>query len=170
LNNISKFAKLFSDNQLINMSISKIARQAKVKEIISSQDVSSQEELCEMLKRGGFTTTQATLSRDLHELGIVRIPADTGFRYVFHLDNNEQLLRRYIGMEIINIQYNESTVVLRTLPGRAAGVALFLDKLKNDHILGTVAGDDAIIIIPDAHRNIKKVVDVIKEVMIIDQP
>jgi len=147
------------------MSSTKSVRQAKIKEIVSSRGVASQEDLCSLLKENGFKTTQATLSRDLHELGIVRIPADEGFKYVFHLDDNEQLLRRFIGMEIINIQNNESTIVLRTLPGRAPGVALFLDKLKNNHILGTLAGDDSIIIIPDSHKNISKVIDVIKQAM-----
>jgi transcriptional regulator of arginine metabolism len=143
----------------------KTARQLKIKEIISSRDVSSQEELCDMLKDSGFDTTQATLSRDLHELGIVRIPSEDGFRYVFHQDDNEQNLRRLIGMEIINVLSNESTIIVRTMPGRAQGVALFLDRMKNSHIIGTVAGDDAIIIIPDKHANVTKIVAMINEVM-----
>ena len=143
----------------------KTARQLKIKEIISSRDVSSQEELCDMLKDSGFDTTQATLSRDLHELGIVRIPSEDGFRYVFHQDDNEQNLQRLIGMEIINVLSNESTIIVRTMPGRAQGVALFLDRMKNSHIIGTVAGDDAIIIIPDRHANVKKIVTMINEVM-----
>jgi transcriptional regulator of arginine metabolism len=118
-----------------------------------------------MLKDSGFDTTQATLSRDLHELGIVRIPSEDGFRYVFHQDDNEQNLRRLIGMEIINVLSNESTIIVRTMPGRAQGVALFLDRMKNSHIIGTVAGDDAIIIIPDKHANVTKIVAMINEVM-----
>jgi len=143
----------------------KTARQLKIKEIISSRDVSSQEELCDLLRHDGFDTTQATLSRDLHELGIVRIPAEDGFRYVFHQDDNEQNLRRLIGMEIINVLSNESTIVVRTMPGRAQGVALFLDRMKNSHIIGTVAGDDSIIIIPDQHVHVKKIVSIINDVM-----
>jgi transcriptional regulator of arginine metabolism len=144
---------------------SKTARQLKIKEIISSRDVSSQEDLCDLLKDNGFDTTQATLSRDLHELGIVRIPSENGFRYVFHQDDNEQNLRRLIGMEIINVLSNESTIVVRTMPGRAQGVALFLDRMKNSNIIGTVAGDDSIIIIPDKHANVKKIIGIISEVM-----
>jgi len=143
----------------------KTARQLKIKELIVSRDVSSQEELCELLKNNGFDTTQATLSRDLHELGIVRIPSDQGFRYVFHQDDNEQNLRRLIGMEIINVLSNESTIIVRTMPGRAQGVALFLDRMKDSNIIGTVAGDDSIIIIPDKHTNVRKIVTHIKEVM-----
>jgi transcriptional regulator of arginine metabolism len=147
------------------MSQNKIARQAKIKEIVSSSEVSSQDDLCSLLKKSGFETTQATLSRDLHELGIVRIPSEDGFKYVFHLDDVEQNLNELIGVEIINILYNESTIIIRTLPGRAQGVAFYLDHIKSDHILGTVAGDDAIIIIPDTHKNIKRIVEELKKVM-----
>ena len=148
------------------MSQSKIARQAKIKEIISSREVSSQDDLCNLLKNSGFETTQATLSRDLHELGIVRIPSENGFKYVFHLDETDQHLSQLIGVEIINILSNESTIIIRTLPGRAQGVAFYLDHIKNNHILGTVAGDDSIIIIPDSHKNIKKIVEDLKEAML----
>jgi transcriptional regulator of arginine metabolism len=147
------------------MSQSKIARQAKIKEIISSFEVSSQDDLCNLLKKNGFETTQATLSRDLHELGIVRIPSENGFKYVFHLEDIEQNLNELIGVEVINILNNESTIIIRTLPGRAQGVAFYLDHIKNNHILGTVAGDDAIIIIPDTHKNIKNIVKEIKKMM-----
>ena len=144
------------------MSHSKLSRQAKIKEIISNSEVSSQEDLCRLLERSGFETTQATLSRDLHELGIVRIPAEHGFKYVFHLDDNDRALEKLIGMEIINVYHNESTVVVRTMPGRAAGVAVYLDRMKDSFIIGTVAGDDSIIIIPNSHKNVVRLVDNLK--------
>lgn len=144
------------------MSHSKLARQAKIKEIISNSEVSSQEELCRLLDSSGFDTTQATLSRDLHELGIVRIPSETGFKYVFHLEDNDIALKQLIGMEIINVLHNESAVIVKTMPGRAPGVAVYLDRIKESHIIGTVAGDDSIIIIPDSHKNVLKLVEKIK--------
>ena len=147
------------------MSTNKTGRQARIKEIISTMEVSSQDDLCQLLKDSGFDTTQATLSRDLHEMGIVRILSENGFKYVFHQDDNEQSLKKLIGMEIINVRSNESTVVVRTMPGRAAGVALYFDRLKNSNIMGTVAGDDSIIIIPDSHANVETVIRLIKDVM-----
>jgi len=146
------------------MTHNKSARQALIKEIISTTDVSSQEDLCKLLEKNGFETTQATLSRDLHELGIVRIPSESGFKYVFHLDDSESALKRVIGMEIINIMYNESTVIVRTMPGRAAGVAVYLDRLKDSHIIGTVAGDDSIIVLPDSHKNVSRVVASLRKI------
>lgn len=147
------------------MSTNKTARQARIKEIISTREVASQDDLCQLLKESGFDTTQATLSRDLHEMGIVRILSENGFRYVFHQDDNEQSLKKLIGMEIINVMNNESTIVVKTMPGRAAGVALYFDRLKNSNIMGTVAGDDSIIIIPDSHQNVSTVVRLIRDVM-----
>jgi transcriptional regulator of arginine metabolism len=146
------------------MTHNKNARQALIKEIIATREVASQEDLCSLLEKNGFETTQATLSRDLHELGIVRIPAESGFKYVFHLEDSESALKQLIGMEIINILHNESTVIVRTMPGRAAGVAIYLDRLKNSHILGTVAGDDSIIVLPDSHKNVYLVVASLKKI------
>jgi len=140
-------------------------RQLRIKEIVTTQKISSQEELLDKLKAQGFDTTQATLSRDLHEIGIIRVPDEEGFRYIFHKEENTRAVREIIGMEIINVLCNESTVVVKTMPGRAQGVAIFLDRLKNQHILGTIAGDDCIIIIPDTHKNISMLVEEIRDVM-----
>jgi len=127
--------------------------------------VSSQDDLRDRLSRSGFDTTQATLSRDLNEMGIVRIQTDNGFKYVFHLDDSEPALKHFVGKEIIRIIHNESLIVVRTLPGRAQGVALYLDRMKNNHIIGTVAGDDSIIIVPDSHTQIHNIVTAIKKIM-----
>ncbi len=143
----------------------KISRQAKIKEIIATQKIGSQEELLEKLRALGFDTTQATLSRDLHEIGIIRVPDGRGFKYVFHQENNSQALRQVIGVEIVSVINNESTVVVKTMPGRAQGVAVYFDKIEDSHIIGTVAGDDAIIVIPDAHQNVPIVVEKIKDLM-----
>lgn len=143
----------------------KHTRQAKIKEIINDTNISSQEDLLKYLRNQGFETTQATLSRDLHEIGIIRIPHGDGFKYVFHKEENPEAIKQVIGMEIISITHNESTIIVKTLPGRAQGVAIYLDRLKDSHIIGTVAGDDAIIIIPDGHDNVTQVVGKIKEVM-----
>jgi transcriptional regulator of arginine metabolism len=147
------------------MSSNKILRQSKIKEIITNQEIGSQEELTLILRENGFETTQATLSRDLHELGIVRIPSDNGFKYVFHENQMEQSLKPLMAMEIINVVHNESTIIVKTMPGRAQGVAIYFDRWKDSHIIGTVAGDDNIIIVPDKHENVEVIFSKIKELM-----
>ncbi len=143
----------------------KLARQSKIREIIVRQVVGSQEDLLDYLKDDGFETTQATLSRDLHEIGIVRVPDGKRFKYVFHQGDNSQVLRQIIGMEIVNILFNESAIVVKTMPGRAQGVGIYLDKIQDSHIIGTVAGDDSVIIIPDQHSRIPEIVAQIREIM-----
>jgi transcriptional regulator of arginine metabolism len=140
-------------------------RQMKIKEIISSKSISSQEELADELKNRGYNTTQATLSRDLHELGIIRIPENDGFKYVFHQEDTSQNLKQLIGMEVMSIRHNESVIVVKTMPGRAQGVAIYLDNLRDSHIIGTVAGDDSIIIIPDSHAHIPLLLSRLEEMM-----
>jgi transcriptional regulator of arginine metabolism len=147
------------------MPSNKIPRQSKIKEIITTQEIGSQEELTQILNDNGFDTTQATLSRDLHELGIVRIPSENGFKYVFHQDQMEQSLKPLMAMEIINVFHNESTIIVKTLPGRAQGVAIYFDRWKDSHIIGTVAGDDTILIVPDTHENVELILGKIKGLM-----
>ena len=144
----------------------KHARQYKIKEVISERSVSSQEKLCEILEEFGFSTTQATLSRDLNEMGIVRVPYDHGFRYSFTKDEGGgESLRQLVGLEIINVKANENVIVVKTIAGRAKGVGVFLDHLDNSHILGTVAGENTVLVIPDEVKKISFVVERIQNIM-----
>jgi transcriptional regulator of arginine metabolism len=70
-----------------------------------------------------------------------------------------------IGFEILSVAHNESMIVVRTLAGRAQGVAFYFDRLNRQEILGTVAGDDTVLVIPDKHKNIDEIISLIKELM-----
>ena len=119
--------------------------------------IANQTDLLEQLQNRGYNTTQATLSRDLHEMGIVRIPTPEGYRYVIsELEGNHSFVK-IVGMEILGIYQNETAVVVKTITGRAKGVALFLDQLKHNHILATIAGENAILIIPDMVSNLGRI-------------
>lgn len=144
---------------------SKQSRQFKIKEIISAKTVSSQEDLCEFLAEEGIDTTQATLSRDLQEMGIVRLPTEKGFKYAFSSTDLSKTLRKIVGLEIQLILQNEVCVVIKTLPGRAQGVAVYFDHMEDSHIIGSVAGDDTIMLIPDTTQNIRLIADNIRKVM-----
>ena len=135
------------------MPSNKIARHSKIKELITQKNIGSQEELTQILCENGY------------ELGIVRIPSENGFRYVFHKDQMEQSLKSLMAMEIINVFNNESTIVVKTMPGRAQGVAIYFDHWKESHIIGTVAGDDTIIIIPDKHEHVDLILQKLRQVM-----
>jgi transcriptional regulator of arginine metabolism len=141
-------------------------RHFTIKEIIQSQPIPSQEELCVELKKRGFDITQATLSRDLKELGVVRIHSEEGPRYALTAESEERKMKSLIGFEITSIDSNEAMVVIRTLPGRAPGVASFLDSLHNPHFLGTVAGDDTVLVLPSSIKKIRTTLQEIKDALV----
>ncbi len=132
-------------------------RQFVIKQIVQEEHISNQVELLEKLKERGYHTTQATLSRDLQEMGIIRTPSPEGYRYVISEEEGSQSFIKVIGMEILGIYSNENLVIIRTLTGRAKGVAIFIDQLKHPHILATVAGENAIIVVPDQTENIPQI-------------
>ena len=143
----------------------KLNRQNKIKEILHNLEITSQEQLAKLLHEDGVEITQATLSRDFAELGVIRVSGENGIRYILNPDESGTHIARLIGFEILNVAHNESTVVIRTLAGRAQGVAFHIDRLNKEEILGTVAGDDTVLIIPDKHKSVDKIVLYVKELM-----
>lgn len=136
-------------------------RHTAIKSLIVSKDISNQTQLAEALRAKGIEVTQATLSRDLAELGIVRVPTDDGYRYEIKTSSPEPVLKGFTAEEIISVTQNESLIVIKTFPGRAQGVAFMLDSKKDSFILGTIAGDDTILVVPKSTKTIKKTVNVV---------
>jgi len=144
---------------------SKKERQFFIKQIILAKHIASQELLLKELEQNGFKTTQATLSRDLHQMGIVRKPTMNGYRYYLSEEEGGHPFSRVVSMEIIGIHQNETGVVIRTIAGRAAGVALFIDRLHDERILGTIAGDNCVYLIPSTTKEIDDIVMYLKSLI-----
>ncbi len=145
--------------------MNKLQRHFIIKEIIQSQAVSSQEELALLLKKRGFDVTQATLSRDLAELGVARIHTNEGLRYSLNENNEEKKITPLVVGEVVSVDHNEVMIVIKTLPGRASGVASYLDSLKNPQVIGTVAGDDTVFVTPTSVKKIAALEKFIKELL-----
>jgi transcriptional regulator of arginine metabolism len=145
--------------------MNKSHRHFTIKEIIQAQSVGSQEELAALLKKRGLEVTQATLSRDLALLGIARVHTGDGLRYTLNGQTGEKKFSPIVAQEILSVEANEAMIVIRTLPGRAPGVASFLDSLQNVSILGTVAGDDTVFITPSSVKKISAVQKLIKDLL-----
>lgn len=145
--------------------IRKQSRQFAIKQIIIHQHISSQEELCRALHEAGIEVTQATLSRDLKELGIARVNTPEGVRYVLHIESEERRLRPFIGYEVESIDANDSLIVVKTLPGRAQGVAQFIDGLHHPSILGTIAGDNTIFVTPSSATTLHEALKLLNNLM-----
>lgn len=126
-------------------------RLEKILEIVSENEIETQDELIAHLRRAGFDVTQATISRDIRELNLTKIMHGQGkYRYV--------TARREDGIRVLNInhaladailraEYAQNMVVVHTYPGMAQAIALEVDNLGHAPILGTVAGDDTILIV-----------------------
>lgn len=147
---------------------SKLKRQVKIKEILTTKMISSHEILLKLLNAENISVTQATLSRDFAEMGVVRVNTELGPRYILSQLESGKQLAKLVGLEILSVQHNENMVVLRTLAGRAQGVAHYIDRLNNPLIIGTVAGDDTVLIIPDSIKNLDKVINLVNRMMVQD--
>ena len=144
----------------------KSKRQSKIKELLNCKEIAHHDDLIRLLKEDGVIITQATLSRDFSEMGVLRTISDDGTpRYILNPEESVRRILKFIGLEIISIQHNESLIVVRTLAGRAQGVAYFIDRLNKPEIMGTVAGDDTVLVIPGSAKNIPSVIEMIEKLI-----
>lgn len=137
---------------MLGRDIGKEQRQKRIQDIILRESVSTQGELVKWLAKEGIQVTQATVSRDINELRLVRVPIGKGrHRYALaqyggDADIEEQLSRLFQSF-VQDIDRGENVLVIRTADGHASGVALLLDRWKRDDIVGTLAGEDTILVI-----------------------
>jgi len=126
-------------------------RHIKIREIIASNDIETQDELVDELKSAGFNVTQATVSRDIKELHLVKVPLSDG-RYKYSLPADQrfnplQKLKRALMDAFVRIDSAGHLLVMKTLPGNAMAIGALIDNLVWDEILGTICGDDTLLII-----------------------
>ena len=127
-------------------------RQAKIMEIISSQDIETQEQLQEQLQLAGFTCTQATISRDIKELRIIKELTSFGtYRYTTSTKEITSTfstrLNNIFRECIVRYDYAMNIVGVHTMPGLASAAASAIDGMKMSFVIGTLAGDDTVFIV-----------------------
>ena len=130
----------------------KSQRQAKIMEIISTTNVETQEQLLQELQAAGFTSTQATISRDIKDLRIVKELTSFGtYRYTTAVREMpgtfSNRLNTIFRECVTGIDYAQNLIVVHTLPGLANGAATALDAMNLSVVLGTIAGDDTVFIV-----------------------
>jgi transcriptional regulator of arginine metabolism len=124
----------------------------KIKEIIQKKVIETQEELAAALKEEGIVVTQATVSRDIKDLMLIKIPYKDGhYRYALSNEKQNVISKNHAAIlfqeAIVKIDSTMNMVVLHTIPGSASSVAFALDHAQNESVVGTLAGDDTILII-----------------------
>ncbi len=126
-------------------------RQLKLIEIINNQDVETQGELMELLSAAGFPTTQATISRDINDLGILKtLTPNKRYKYVCPPDEKEKMTNKYNNLfkeAVLSIRSAQNIIVVKTIIGSANSAAAFIDNLNITEIIGTLAGDDTILLV-----------------------
>ena len=129
----------------------KNARQQKILELISEHDIDTQETLIAKLSEAGFTVTQTTVSRDIRQLNLVKgVTAKGTYKYVapeVRRDSSVPVLNSAITDSVVKIDTACNIVVVKTFPGMANAIAVCVDSLYHDDIVGSVAGDDTVLLV-----------------------
>lgn len=130
----------------------KFQRQAKILDIIENNEIETQEELSEKLRSLGYDTTQATVSRDIKELRLIKILSPSG-KYKYAAAANEvensyiSRLRNIFKECVTSIDFSQNIVVIKTLPGLAGAAAMAIDSMRLKQVVGTIAGDDTVFMV-----------------------
>lgn len=127
----------------------KRSRHGRILKIITENPIQTQEQLTEALRNEGFAVTQATVSRDIKELGLVKVAsAEGGYRYAQGKQGRENGHGiNMLSKAVTSVEYALHTVVIKTYAGMAQGIAATLDTMPGEGVLGSVAGDDTVILI-----------------------
>ncbi len=129
----------------------KSLRQQKILEIVESNDINTQEALIEKLKEAGYNVTQTTISRDINQLKLVKaVTAHGTYKYIVpdvKRENNKAVMNSALTDAVTKIESAKNIVVVKTLSGMANAIAVCVDSLNHNEIVGSVAGDDTIIIV-----------------------
>lgn len=121
-----------------------------IREILQSSEIASQDMLLKILMERGFELTQATLSRDIKELKIIKVPTSKG-GYIYQFSENIPAIQDEVPLSsfgFASIEFSGQLAVIKTRPGYAMAIAGEIDNKASKYILGTVAGDDTILLIP----------------------
>jgi transcriptional regulator of arginine metabolism len=132
---------------------SRAERERRIREIIERQPVETQEELVDLLMREGLTVTQATVSRDIKRLGLVKAPWNDGRSHYVAPERPSpadvrRRLQHAVAEYVLSADAGEDLVLIHTLAGRASAVAATIDEIQWPEVVGTVAGDDTILVVP----------------------
>jgi len=129
----------------------KAGRQRRIVQMIRERPITNQNQLVKLLRTGGFPATQATVSRDLEELGAIKVRRNGKVAYALPEDPQNapsgDALRRLLADSVLNFETSGNLVLVRTPPGHAHMVASAIDRAGIDGIAGTVAGDDTVLVV-----------------------
>ncbi len=151
------------------MSISN--RRDRIKQIITQREVGRQEELVEILQSEGFNVTQATVSRDIKELGLIKIKGNnlkSKYSLPSEVETNSVSLEKVITLLktfMISIESAQNLVVIKTIAGNGSSCGMAVDNLKIEGVVGSIAGDDTLLVVTHSTTNAERVVKFIENLV-----
>ena len=147
----------------------KSGRHAKILEIISEYPVETQDEIISRLKESGYKATQATISRDIREMKLQKVAGSGGkYKYAMPRQAEHTLSQKFRNLLIETVEHVEAAnniVVVRTCAGMASGAAAAIDSMGHDDLLGSVAGDDTVIIVMRTNDTAAELVEELLEIV-----
>ena len=147
----------------------KSARHAKILEIIKEKEIETQEELCSELNALNYVVTQATISRDIRDLHLFKVAGiEKKYRYAYINDGESEISPKMKSLFrdcVISVKAAKNLVVVKTLTGNGANAGAVVDKLNYSRIVGSVAGDDTLLIVCEDDEGAAAVVEKINEFM-----
>ena len=146
----------------------KKSRHQKIKELIEQYEIETQEELADKLREAGYAVTQATVSRDIRELKLSKVPMGDGKqKYTILIHSDHYLSDKYIRVlkdGFVSMDMAQNILVVKTVSGMAMAVAAALDAMKLKEIVGSIAGDDTIMMAVRTIEDTQIVMDKIRNV------
>ncbi len=147
----------------------KISRHSKILEIIENNLIETQEELAEQLKENGINVTQATVSRDIKELRLIKVLSESGrYKYAAMKEQNTMLTERLFktfSETVMSIDYSDNIIVVKTFSGAAHAAGEAIDAFNLKDIVGSVAGDNTIFILVRNSESIPIIMDKFRKLM-----
>ena len=143
------------------------ARHAKILELISQKEIETQEELCYELNQMNYVVTQATISRDIRDLHLFKVAGvEKKYRYAYISDRDSDISPKMKSLFrdcLLSVRIAQNLIVIKTLAGNGANAGAVIDKLNLDEIVGSVAGDDTLLVVCETNEDAEAVVEKIKE-------
>ena len=143
------------------------ARHTKILEVISHKEIETQEELCEELNKLNYVVTQATISRDIRDLHLFKVAGvEKKYRYAYINDGEREISPKMKSLFrdcVLSIKAAQNLVVIKTLAGNGANAGAVVDKLKYFEIVGSVAGDDTLLIVCESNEGALSIVEKIND-------
>ena len=148
----------------------KVNRHAKIIELINKHHIETQEELAEYLNQEGFKVTQATVSRDIRDLKLTKVPTDEGRqKYAVHQTAETEMSDKYIRVlkdGYVSMDMAQNILVIKTVYGMAMAVCAAIDSMKWNEVVGSIAGDDTIMCAIRSVDDTIKVMDKINKIVL----